>query len=200
MIKQMSQSIAYICPSCAAVTGRLVNIFNFSGKRAQEYSCEAKECDSHIVKIFEKNNKYVISVECAFCGETHIFTISKNAFWTKEFLAFTCPVSEMNVFYIGNPEIIREEVKKQEAELADLSAEVAEVDELSVLLDILSELNDMLDQDAIICECGSDVIMLDVDERGIVLSCGECETTLILSATEEEYQKLIKSDTLVIKK
>ena len=200
MIKQMSQSVAYICPSCAAVTGRLVNIFHFSGKRPQEYSCEAKDCDTKIAKISEKSDKYIITVECAFCGGTHTFTISKNSFWAKDFLSFTCPVSEMNVFYIGNPDKIREEVQKQEAELSDLSEEFMEENELSVLFDILSEINDMLEENAIICECGSDIIMLDVDERGIVLTCGECDSSLIITPSENEYQKLTKTDTLVIKK
>ncbi|MBR5507957.1 MAG: hypothetical protein IKV88_07930 [Clostridia bacterium] len=200
MIKQMSQSVAYICPTCAAVTGRLVNIFHFSGKRTSEYSCEAKGCDTRIAKISEKGDKYIIFVECAFCGGNHTFTISKNSFWNKDFLAFTCPVSEMNVFYIGSTEKIREEVQKQEEELSELSEEFMEENDLSILFDVLSELNDMLKENAIICECGSDSITLDVNPDGIIISCSDCNASMTIIPSEEEYQRLSNTESLVIKK
>lgn len=200
MIKQLNQSVAYICPVCAAVTGRALNIFNFSGKGRVELNCGVQDCRESTASISEGRDKYKITAECPFCGYSHEFAIKKAAFWEKDFLEFNCPVSDMGLFFIGKSQRVRDEIKKQERVLAELSQEFESEAELSLMFDIVSIINDMFENDSVICECGSDNISMNVEEDSIALSCRRCGAVMNIEPSQEEYDRLLNLDILTIRK
>lgn len=200
MVTQLSQSVAYICPTCSLVSGKPLSVFNFSGSTPIKLSCGSKSCNEEIAQITESNNKYNITIDCAFCGYTHSFAISKSSFWVKDIFSFSCPITDMNIFYLGNSDEIEKHIKEQEQELTKLSEEFAAEVGISIFFDLLSEINDLLEENLIRCECGSDEITIDVNEDGILLCCDECGISNTIKPTEEEYENIVNSGEIILTK
>lgn len=198
MIKQLNQSVAYICPACAAVTGRTVDIFSFSGVKTIHLSCGAEDCGEEFAYISQLNDKYKIMSECPFCGYTHEFSVKKAFFWSNDFFAFKCPVSDMNLFFLGDPDKVRDEVKKQERLLEEISREFETETEMSLMLDIVSLIDNLFKANAVVCQCGSKRININIDEGDITLTCKDCFTTMLIESTQSEYDRLKKAKSLEV--
>lgn len=197
MIKQLTQSAAYICPVCSSVTCRHFNIFDFSGKKPIKLLCGVKRCKEEAGSIREEKDGYRISVDCPFCGYAHDFNIKKASFWSREFLVFKCPVSEFELFMIGDEERVRDAIKKQQRLLAEMAID----DERTLMLfDMMTAVHEMAHRDAITCECGSEKIEIEICDDKIVIVCSNCGASLVLAPNEEEYERIMAVDKLKLKK
>ena len=198
MIQKLNQSVAYICPECSMVTERKLNIFDFSGIKSFELLCGDKKCKKCIGCISEYHDKYKISLSCPFCGDRHDFTINKSSFWQRDYFAFKCNQTNFDLFFIGNSDNIKKAVKQQEEMFSDMEEDFAE--DVPLLYEILLRLQEMQEDGLIVCSCGSTNIIPEPVSNGIMLVCGKCGAKKLIPTTEEEYDILLATEFIELKK
>lgn len=199
MIDSLNQYIAYICPDCSAITGKQVNIFDFSGRKQYELLCGSKRCKGRIGTISEYRGKYRVSLYCDFCGEIHEFIVSKSTFWNKELFRYGCPNTSFDLFFVGHCDEVKAAVKEQEEIISSLGDENADDGDL-MLLDILEKLKYLTENDSIFCSCGNRIILPLPAEDGVVLLCGKCGAERFIPFDDEGYDTIMNADFLEIKK
>ena len=188
MIKQFNQSAAYICPVCSAVTCRHLNVFDFSGAKAVRLMCGVKRCGEEVGSIREEKDGYKISLDCPFCGYVHDFNLKKASFWKRDFFVLKCPVSDIELFIIGNIDLVKEEIKKQQRLLSEMAADD---EQMLVLFDLMTVVNELSNNGRITCECGCDKVEIDIRDNKIVITCAKCGALIELEPTEEEYERIL---------
>ncbi len=200
MIKKFEQNITYICPTCSTTTDKVLNVFDFSGKSTIDFYCSKKDCNKKVMSITQTQNKCHIVLECPFCSGEHNYTLKKSLFWTKDLFCFNCPISDMQMLFIGNPDKIKNELNNQETLIGEMFTQFERENGASMILSIISEIDQMLVEGSIKCECGADNIDADIQNKGIVLKCEGCGASKLIEFTEEAYEELMNNDAIVIKK
>ncbi len=198
MLMDLGRTVAYFCPMCSGVTMRNLNIFDFSGGKAVEFSCENAGCLEVPLRIFMKKNKYQIEVQCLVCDETHIYTLQPATFWGKKFLSLRCPVSGVNIFFIGSQEEISLNLDKHTALVSGIIEDMDVEDELNLMFEIVECINDLSKEKSIYCACGSRRITISADDQKIILRCNACGKTKEIPATLESLVVLMNSTAIVL--
>ncbi len=202
MIKQFTQSIGFFCPDCATATCNDINIFEissrvekgaFANRGNKAFACSKKGCTTSPIAISRKKDKYKIVVSCPFCDGIHEFYIKNASFWSKN-LVLKCPLSDMNVFYIGDREKINGQINEQEEGFKEIFDEVRVDNKAIIYMDILTELHHMLHDGRIFCHCGSHDVNLELDEDFINVICNKCSSKRLITPTEEEYELLLDTE------
>lgn len=190
MTYNYEQYIAYICPACSKISKEKVNIFNFSGSQAIELCCSEDDCYESTVVIHPGKDKYKISVECALCGETHVFKISKTAFWNRDIITFSChEASAIEILFIG---------KKNEVEKAVHSFISAPTDYEHLLFGLANQLNTLLYSGHIRCSCGCTDIIPTTSDNRLILACAKCEKYMSIEINEKNLKKILTTSDLII--
>lgn len=198
MAEQFVQTVAYMCPHCAAVTSRQLNIFEFSGKNEKEFCCGVKNCREKSFSFLPYRDKYKISVMCPICCHEHEIVIGKAAFWSEKYLELKCPDTGMKIFFVGNSEKIKHEVKNQEKMLADMSELYAE-DNIPVLVEMFEVIEGMNLCRELHCECGSEHISVEMADGKIKLLCLKCGAMMKLIPSDEELERILAEGIVITK-
>lgn len=199
MIKQMVRDIAYMCPECAAVTGRKLNIFEFSGNKEKVMHCGVHACREKTISMSVYKDKYKISAMCPICCREHELLIGKAAFWTGKYFELRCPDTGMKLFFAGDSERIKREVKKQEQMLSEMSEEYAGQEDIPILIEMFEVIEGMNLCGEIRCECGSKRVATDMADGKVILLCLKCGATMKITPSEKELDKIL-DEGIVIKK
>lgn len=95
--------IGYICPKCGAgITGAVSDMFE-PGKLIK-LKC-GDESELHLRQSGDGNIS--VEVPCVFCPERHIFTVSKERFFSDEFLSLYCKKTGYPVFLCGKQDELK---------------------------------------------------------------------------------------------
>lgn len=198
MIKEFKKSIGYICPYCSTITIRNINLFDFSGSSSAEFLCSNGVCSRKNVSIFPKKDKYVISVDCPICGETHIYNIRKITFWHNDFFVLSCSESGFVVLFIGAEEKIKSEIAEQEKLINELEEDFTVSEELSIIFEAVEHINELAKNESISCSCGSRNIAIEIDNDFITLFCRDCGLKRKLRTDKASLEELLKMSTIVL--
>lgn len=199
MIKEFKKSIGYICPYCASITIRDVNLFDFSGAEGTVFCChDGIECHEQCLKITPKKDKYSISIECPVCEEPHSFNIQKITFWQNKFFVLHCPETGVGILFIGIRDTVKEELERQEQMLIEMNDEYSITDELSIIFESVERINALAKDGNVSCSCGSRAIAIEIDNEKITLCCRECGKTMDIPATRDGLEKLLNTSTIVL--
>lgn len=191
MIKNLTKTIAYICPFCSGVTQKQIGIFRFSGGRNAELLCSDTSCTEPCVTITQTTDKYKITVDCPICGEVHSYKISKSAFWNKDIFTFQCPNSAIDIFFIGTKAQVTKAVDENNDILESMADHFDDIPEdMNILFNILDDLHRILSEGRISCKCGGNMIMPDINDNGITLTCHDCGNSMLLSPTPDTIERL----------
>ncbi len=198
MIEKMNQFVAYMCPACGAVTGRTLNIFDFSGGSSAELCCGTAYCKKQAASITPYKDKYKIAAECPICCTTHELVITKSAFWSRKYLELCCPESGIKLFFAGDAERINKAIKEQERTFSEISSAYGDD---GIVIDTYEVLEGMNACNEIHCECGSDNIAINLDEENerIILICRDCRSSMKITPSDEELERIL-DEGITIKK
>ena len=131
IINSRETCIAYRCPYCGSGIKSMVGVFALSGAMKKlKCSCSASE-----LTVNQTNDgKLRITVPCLLCGGEHSFAISSQLFWKKELFVYPCPMTAMELVFIGTEKAVSEALDRSEKELLDMLKEMGDAVFLGALV------------------------------------------------------------------
>lgn len=195
MIEAFERFIAYICPDCSSISDCIINVFDFSGNNKLELKCLDKYCKTPAITLSMKNDKMKLDIHCPVCTEMHSFTISKNAFWSKDLVTFTCPGSGIDIFFAGEERQVVDAVNENERLLDESNDMMDDLSgELSLILQTLDCLHEVLEDKRLICNCGSRNLFPVINSDKIYVECSDCGKKFPITPSESLINLLITTD------
>ncbi|MBE6631866.1 MAG: hypothetical protein E7623_04110 [Ruminococcaceae bacterium] len=120
ILNSKDTTISYRCPVCGKNILSIVGIFSLSGDMIK-LKCDCGE--SELTIVYTKDRKIRISVPCVICPKPHNFLINGDTFFGEGIFALPCPLSDLNICFIGSKEEVLEAVEESDRELSRLMAE-----------------------------------------------------------------------------
>ncbi len=201
MIIDFNRTVAYVCAGCGEVTYGEFSLFELSGGRGISVSCD---CGKSALNISSKNAKtYTVSVKCQVCEKNHEYAVNLADLLHKNYIDFLCPELLMGIAFIGNKEKIEHALEENNKYIKEIlttcGIEHAGKNGI-VILKALDKIQLLSDDGGVRCECGSDIIDLDVLENGIVLECCKCGATAFFTADDIRREKFSDITEILISK
>lgn len=200
MVIELSTAFALRCAGCGNIKIDQINIFQLSGKKGYRVCCD---CSNEKSIIKRKRKKIEISYYCIICDHEHKKIIPEKNFWLKNtYNALVCPHTDLNLGYYGSYKKINKLLKKQQEDLDSMANELGFDDFANpeILLEVLDYLHDLAARGDLSCECGSYDIYIDLASDKVRLSCGYCNSEMIIpAAIREDLIQLKNSGELQLK-
>lgn len=195
MIENINRFIAYICPECSGISDGTISLFDFSGKNQISLDCTDKICKGKAGILQMKGDKIKIIIKCPVCSENHTYTISTNAFWSKELITFDCTNSAITVFFAGDKKAVLDAVEEAE-KMFDIMETETELltDELRLVLQTLDALHTVMEESRLICKCGSRNMFPVFENDNMYVECEDCKQRFPVVPSEELLKLLTESD------
>ncbi len=207
MVLQTKQTtIAYRCPHCGEGVVSAVGMFSLSADMVK-LKCHCGK--SELELVYSKDGKVRIKVPCLICPNGHSYTVSKSLFFDRDIFLLPCPVSDVNIGFIGELNRVKFELSRTELELLKILEENG-VDSFAALHgeeeDILSDpqiteivlfvIHDLEAENKIYCRCnpapekGAKAPENDSEKEreydveitpdGILVTCKECGASRLI--------------------
>ncbi len=195
MIENLNRFIAYICPNCSEISDTIIHLFDFSGKNEIPLNCTDKICKGNAGILNMKGDKIKLMIKCPVCAENHTYTISTNAFWSKDLITFECINSGVTVFFAGNEKAVVEAVEETE-KMFDLMETESELitDELTLVLQTLDALHIVMEENRLICKCGSRNMFPVFENNNMYVECEDCNGRFPIVPSAELLKVLTETD------
>lgn len=185
MIIDFNRTVAYICPGCGEIAYGEFSLFELSGGRGISVSCG---CGKSALKISCKSDTtYTISVKCQICEKEHIYAVPLAELLHSHFLDYMCSELLIGLVFIGDKDKVEHAVAENNKYIKEILTTCG-IEHSGkngiVILKALDKMQQLSDEGGVRCECGSNLIDLDVLENGIVLECCECGATAFFTADD----------------
>ena len=129
VLESKQTTVAYRCPHCGAGVLSAVGMFSLAADMVKlKCTCGHSELEM----VYSKDGKVRIKVPCLICPNGHSYTVSKNIFFGRDVFLLPCPVSDINICFMGNTEHVKAELARTELELLQILEENG-VDSFSAL-------------------------------------------------------------------
>ena len=196
VLQPKQRNIAYRCPGCGSAVIGLVGKFALHANMLRlKCSCG----DEQALDITLKDGKVRLSVPCLFCRQNHSYVVSESLFFDNDRFLLNCPYSNMDIAFIGDEDVINQELARTEAELNMLMKNL-EAEELSDIqpedmpeAEILPDpavydtlrfvVKDLEAEGKIHCPCGKGAYDLRFTDSGVQVWCESCGATYDFNAT-----------------
>ncbi len=184
ILEAKNTTVAYRCPECGAGIMSMVGVFSLSGNMFK-LKCD---CGGSEMEIRLQNDGNVrLTVPCLFCPSPHTFTVSKSLFFGRDIFLLPCPISGMDVGFIGTEADVRASLERTEAELKELLDEngLSDFDMFKPRDDdppfdptvydvVMFVIKDLQEAGEIHCSCGEGPYSIDIFDDCIRVSCESC--------------------------
>lgn len=107
LILNTSSKIAIKCGKCGKYNTSDLNIFNLKSTNTVKCECEKELITSHI-----NSNSIIFKIYCIACEEYHIFKLSIKDVLEKNINILACPISGMEIAFLGKTPYIEDIVEK----------------------------------------------------------------------------------------
>lgn len=181
---------------CIESTIKELNIFNFSGNKVVSLDCSDDDCRENCANISNHNNKYKFEIICPVCGENHTFNINKNTFWSRPLISLKCPVSGINILFLGNKNDVTKSIEKQCHIFDDMRMQNSEI---NLVLEIIECINSFAEERRMYCECGCHEIRATVTQNEIILTCPQCSRKRSFEISIDTLSMLLNLNSIVLK-
>ena len=182
MLQEPVRTIGFFCPSCRQAVIVERSAFQLAASNSKvDCPCEASSLQVEIL-----NDKVRLTVPCLFCEEDHTVTCSAHAFLHEKTIAFSCGTSGLDCCYVGEGDLVFAAMRRLEETVDGLESEAASTGMFMnevVMEEILEELRDIGQREAISCTCGSKQFALKVSYSSVELVCSQCGGALKIPAT-----------------
>ena len=201
MIINFNRTVAYVCPGCGEITYGEFSLFELSGGRGISVSCDCKKSSLEI--FYKSDTIYTVSVRCQVCEKNHEYAVPLYDLLHKHFLDFLCPELLTGLAFIGDRDKVEHAIEENNKYIKEIlttcGLEHTGKDGI-IILKALDKIQLLSDEGNVRCECGSDLVDLDVLENGIVLECCECGATAFFTSDDIRKEKFSDITEIVISK
>ncbi len=187
MILNPKESIvSYRCPHCGTTVMSMIGTFALSGDLIK-LKCSCGE--SELVISYTNDNKIRLTVPCLACENPHTYSISSDAFFSRELLELSCKALGINICFVGNKDKVFEAIEKSDKELAEMMGEYSledigkmsgnpegSITDAQVYDLVRFMLCEMQDENAITCNCADGLGEYDftITQDGVEVFCTKC--------------------------
>ncbi len=183
MIINFDRTAAYRCPSCGEMTFGNFSMFELSGTKGVSVQCGCGQ--SALVIMPENKNNFIITTECLVCDETHKFSLPFQTLAKKDCVEFTCPNVMVGLVFVGRNEAVQSAVIRNERYIEEVisACGLEHTGKNGVtMLKALDKIQELSDNESLYCECGSNMIDVEVREDDLVLECCHCGASVTITA------------------
>jgi hypothetical protein len=185
ILEAKNTTVAFRCPHCGAGIMSMVGVFSLSGNMFK-LKCD---CGASVMEIRPQNDGNVrLTVPCLFCPPPHTFTVSKTLFFGRDIFLLPCPISGMDIGFIGTESDVRDALERTEKELHELlrengledfdmfrpNEEDEEPIDPAVYDMVMFVIKDLQEAGDIRCSCNEGPYSIDIFEDCIRVSCDSC--------------------------
>lgn len=194
------------CPRCGNLERKRIYVFDGQDGSARIIRCSS--CKKQICIIEKtKKDRYNIDLSCALCGEKHKMDIPVSEFWHTSEKKFVCSLSGMTTLALGDAEnverIVAENFLDDEGQMSNgdeeddlfekLSQDEGAFSDSEEFYDCLEHFKHLSDENRINCDCGANLIQLQVEEDGFRIICSGCGREEFMEFTTRDGIEYIKS-------
>lgn len=201
MVINFDRTAAYRCPSCGEITYGDFSMFGLSGKKAVSIECDCGQ--SSLLIMPENKNNFIISVDCIVCDEPHKFSLPFQSLAKRDCTEYTCPNVMVGLVFIGRSDAVRNAVVRNEhyVEEVIVACGLEHTGKNGVtMLKALDKIQELSDNESLYCECGSNMIDVEVRENDLVLECCLCGNSVTLTADTIRNSDFSHLQKLVLKR
>lgn len=203
VIEPKQTTVAYRCPHCGSGVLSAVGMFSLTADM-MKLKCSCGKSELEIV--YSKDGKVRLKVPCMICPSGHSYTVSRNIFFGRDIFVLPCPVSDINICFMGETDRVKFELSRTELQLLQIledngiSSFEALHGEEEILTDpqiaeiVLFVIHDLEAENKIYCKCnpasvGDEKKTDDGEERlydveilddGIKVTCTECGSSRVI--------------------
>jgi predicted RNA-binding Zn-ribbon protein involved in translation (DUF1610 family) len=162
VLESKQTTVAYRCPHCGAGVLSAVGMFSLAADMVK-LKCTCGHSEMELV--YSKDGKIRIKVPCMICPNGHSYTVSRNIFFGRDVFMLPCPISDINICFMGNADHVKFELSRTELELLQILEENG-VDSFSALHDdenlltdpqiaeiVMFVIHDLEAENKIYCKC-----------------------------------------------
>ncbi len=118
MLFETNISAAVKCTECGKLGIVDISLFDLSKKDSHHCTCE---CGKVLLKIKSSGCKnFRVYIPCVGCDKEHLYVFNSRQVLSEKVKILSCPVSRMDIAFIGNRSLVREVAAKQERDLQEL--------------------------------------------------------------------------------
>lgn len=206
VLESKQTTVAYRCPHCGAGVISSVGMFSLAADMVKlKCSCGHSEMEM----VYSKDGKVRIKVPCIICPSGHSYTVSRNIFFGRDVFVLPCPMSDINICFMGNLDHVKFELSRTELELLQIleengvdSFKALHGDDDRMLTDpqieeiVMFVIHDLEAENKIYCKCNpapvgkvapvaddelpERVYDVEIVEDGIKVSCPECGCSRVI--------------------
>ena len=207
VLESKQTTVAYRCPHCGSGVLSAVGMFSLAADMVK-LKCSCGHSEMEIV--YSKDGKIRIKVPCMICPSGHSYTVSKNIFFGRDVFVLPCPISNINIGFMGSIDHVKFELSRTELELLEILEENG-VDSFSALHGdnddkmlsdpqieeiVMFVIHDLEAENKIYCKCNpapegkampvaddaqpERVYDAEIVEDGIKVSCRECGCSRVI--------------------
>ncbi|MBR5157845.1 MAG: hypothetical protein IKW59_08780 [Clostridia bacterium] len=199
MLINFNRTVAYRCPACGEFAYGNFSLFELSGRKGISVQCS---CGHSSIEILPENKvTYSVRIQCLVCDEVHKFSLPFTSLAKKECCEFTCPNVIVGLVFIGKDEAVKKAVLENEAYVSEVVAACGlnHTGKNGVtMLKALDKIQDLSDREMLFCECGANIIDVEIHEDDIILECCVCGSTMVLTTDMIRNNNFAHLDKLVI--
>lgn len=201
---------AYRCPSCGYIVKSVNGIFSLSGSFFR-LKCSCGESVASIEKPEGQN--ITVTVPCMICSYSHVYTMTRDAFFNNNVFVASCPLSGVELCFIGDEKQVDEAIEASNEELAsmldgrDLSSLKADEGSNTALSDpmifdmVRFVIDDLNAEGKIHCDCEHEgEYSCDVFDEYILVKCNKClkQKKINIVGTSQALD-FLETDELILK-
>lgn len=185
MVIDFGRVAAYLCPACGGIAFAEFSLFELSGGRGISLACD---CGNSKLNISPRTKtEYVVEADCMLCDKTHEYITPMSHLLRQPVLNFACPDLMIGLVSIGKKEEVLDSVQQNQEYIREIVAAcgLAHTGENGLtFLKALNKIQELSEDGALYCGCGSNLIDVDVLEDEIVLECHACKSTASFTAKD----------------
>ena len=120
VLETKKTTVAYRCPHCGAGVLSAVGMFSLAADMVRlKCTCGKSELEM----VYSKDGKIRLKVPCMICPNGHSYTVSRNIFFGRDVFLLPCPISDINICFMGNADHVKFELSRTELELLKILEE-----------------------------------------------------------------------------
>lgn len=200
MILDLKKVLSCRCPVCSERSYNTVTPFQINGG----FTSECTLCGAEFLTVSKTKNGYSFKVSCFICDTSHEFSVSFDGVWHKDLLTLGCPLTGIDLLYIGNKSNVYDAAIESDDIFSEFSEKISDdelINEFPPLFEAAFEIiSSRITSNLVTCPCGHTAAALSLSQNGITVICDNCDAKLFIPiASDEDIQNLNNTHIITLK-